>query len=75
MVSSTEQELRVRTKLETERSKALLRLKSTLTEKQIEDLKLVIETAEVQGNYDWNGEDSVWSDDVNDTLMQLSREF
>jgi len=58
-----------------ERSSALTRLLETLTNDQLTDLKLVIETAEVQGGYEWDGEDSVWTDDVNSTLMQLSKEL
>lgn len=58
-----------------ERQQALLRLKASLTESQIADLQMVIQTAEVQGDYDWNGEGSVWIDDVNLTLMLLADEF
>lgn len=57
------------------RRDALERLNRSLTREQISDLKMVIETAEVQGDYRWNGEDSVYTDDVNETLMQLSAEF
>ena len=58
-----------------DRKQALQRLKAELTERQIADLKLVIETAEVQGDYQFNGEDSVYCDDVNSTLLQLAAEF
>jgi hypothetical protein len=58
-----------------DRKQALQRLKAELTERQIADLKLVIETAEVQGDYHFNGEDSTYCDDVNATLIQLSAEF
>lgn len=55
---------------------ALRRLKGTLSLSQIADLRLVIETAEVQGNY-FQGDDggSVWEDDVAFTLRSLSQEF
>ena len=57
------------------RKEALERLRASLTDDQAKDLRLVIETAEVQGDYNWNGENSAWTDDVNSTLMQLSKEF
>ena len=59
----------------TNRNEAIQRLKQSLTPKQIEDLQFVIRTAEVQGDYNFNGEDSVYTDDVNSTLMQLAEEF
>lgn len=58
-----------------DRAKALKRLKQRLSKSQLEDVKLVILTAEVQGGYYFDGDSSVWSDDVNDTLMQLAAEF
>lgn len=59
----------------TKRSEAIKRLKQSLSPEQIEDLQFVIRTAEVQGDYIFNGEDSVYTDDVNSTLMQLADEF
>lgn len=58
-----------------ERDEALKRLILSLSEEQTKDLQTVIETAEVQGDYNWNGEDSVYEDDVNSTLRQLASEF
>lgn len=57
------------------REEALLSLKKSLTPEQISDIKLVIETAEVQGDYVFDGEGSTYEDDVNQTLGFLSREF
>ena len=48
---------------------------NNISEQQISDLQLIIVTAEVQGNYFFDGQGSVWSDDVNSTLVQLSDEF
>lgn len=36
---------------------------------------LVIETAETQGDYHWNGQDSVFTDDANETLQHLADEI
>ena len=59
----------------TDRQQALARLKATLTKQQVEDLQLVIQTADVQGDYIYDGDGSHWTDDVNDTLMALAGEF
>ena len=40
-----------------------------------EDIALVIETAETQGEYQFDGEGSVWEDDVNQTLYALAQEI
>ena len=40
-----------------------------------EAIALVVETAEVQGDYMWNGEDSVWTDSANLTLYELAKEI
>jgi hypothetical protein len=58
-----------------ERQKALNLLKSTLSAEQIAALVLVIQTAEVQGDYHFDGEGSVWSDSVNETLWCLAKEI
>ena len=58
-----------------QRSQALERLRATLTPEQKADLKLVIVTAETQGDYHFDGEGSVYSDDVNSTLCYLADEL
>ena len=50
-------------------------LRDTLTDKQVEALVLLIRTAEVQGDYHFNGEESVYEDDVSSTLYQLAAEI
>jgi hypothetical protein len=57
------------------RKRALERLRKTLTPQQRADLKLVIVTAETQGNYHFDGDGSVYSDDLNSTLCYLADEF
>lgn len=59
------------------RHEAIERLRSSLTEQQIADIALVIETAETQGDYHWDDESggSSWEDDVHETLNFLGDEF
>lgn len=59
----------------TDRPSAMKFLKESLTADQRAALKLVIQTAEVQGDYRWNGEDSVYEDDVAQTLNELAHEI
>lgn len=40
-----------------------------------EAIALFVETAEAQGGYDWNGTDSVFTDDANETLQCLAKEI
>ena len=61
--------------MSSERKRKLDMLKRTLTPDQIAALTMVIQTAEVQGDYNYNGEDSVYQDDVASTLNQLAAEF
>lgn len=46
-----------------------------LSAKQREAIALFVETAETQGDYQFDGEGSVWMDDVNATLNQLAAEI
>ena len=57
------------------REDAIKELLATLTERQLDLLRSVIETADVQGDWMWNGEDSVYEDDVASTLNCLAAEF
>jgi hypothetical protein len=41
----------------------------------IEGIAMVIETAEVEGDYHWNGEGSTWEDSVSGTLNSLAAEI
>lgn len=54
-------------------AKALL--KETLTEEQIEAIAMICETAEIQGNYVFDGEGSNWEDSASYTLSNLGEEF
>lgn len=56
------------------REQALLMIK-TLDPIMIKAISLVIETADVQGDWYWNGEDSVYEDDVQGTLNSLASEI
>ena len=52
------------------------RLKATLTQQQIDDIKIVIETAEASGDWVGDGESgSCYQDDVASTLSNLAREI
>jgi hypothetical protein len=51
------------------------RLLTDLTPQQIEDLQIIIETADVQSDWIWDGENSVCADDVHGTLGHLAREL
>lgn len=52
-----------------------LTIVKTLTPEQREAIAFVVETAETQGDYNWNGEDSVWEDNVCATLNSLAKEI
>lgn len=60
------------------REKAMRRL-SKLPEKTLEDIALIIETADMQGNYYWGNDDdddgSIWRDDAQLTLDCLAGEI
>lgn len=45
---------------------------AALTPDQREAVALVIDNAEVEGSYHWNGEESVFEDSVSDTLQALA---
>ena len=56
------------------RDKALKQI-AQLSPEVIDAIALVIETADLQGNYVFDGEGSVWEDNVQYTLGELSREI
>ena len=58
-----------------ERNAAIARLNGELSDEQKGLLRMVIVTADVQGDYNWNGEESVYEDDMSRTLHCLSLEF
>jgi len=57
------------------RKLALKRLRESLTESQIADLKIVIETAEFQGRYEFNGEVNIDYPDMDAILSRLSSQL
>jgi hypothetical protein len=56
------------------RDRALAKI-AQLSPEVVEAIAIVIETAEVQGGYVFDGEGSVWEDDVSYTLNELAREI
>ena len=58
-----------------DRKEALAALVAALSPKQVSDLCAIIETAETQGDYHFDGEGSTWSDDVCTTLGYLADEI
>lgn len=57
------------------RTEAIARLKTALTVSQVRDICGIIETAEVQGDYHFDGEGSTWQECATETLSQLADEF
>jgi hypothetical protein len=62
-------------KKDKENRKAALERLAKLSQDVIDDIVLVVQTAEVQGDYHFDGDSSVWEDEVASTLWQLAREF
>jgi hypothetical protein len=52
-----------------------LKLIASLSKEIRESIAVVIETADAQGDWNWNGEDSVYSDDIQSTLSSLANEI
>lgn len=52
-----------------------LKIVATLSPEQLEAVAMVVETADAQGDYHFDGEGSVWEDDVNATLRYLATEI
>jgi len=58
-----------------DRKEAIKQLVGQLSDEQISELCSIIETAEVQGDYYFDGEGSTWQDDVATTLGSLADEI
>jgi len=51
------------------------KLMDTLTQEQRNGIAEIIRSADVEGDYNWNGEDSVWEEDASATLNSLASYF
>ena len=58
-----------------DRKTAVVLLVNALNMQQIRELCSIINTAEVQGDYHFDGEGSTWQDDVHTTLGGLADEL
>jgi hypothetical protein len=47
----------------------------SLSKEQRDGIAKIIRDASVEGDYRWDGEDSVWEEDAAQTLEVLAREF
>ena len=51
------------------------KLMDSLTAEQRKGIAEIIRSTDVEGNYNWNGEDSVWEEDASLTLSVLANYF
>lgn len=51
------------------------KLMDSLTDEQRKGIAAIIRSADIEGDYHWNGEDSVWEEDVSATLNGLANYF
>lgn len=50
-------------------------LMDSLTQEQRRGIALIIRSADIEGNYSWDGEASVWVEDTSQTLNSLADYF
>jgi glyceraldehyde-3-phosphate dehydrogenase/erythrose-4-phosphate dehydrogenase len=50
-------------------------LMDSLTQEQRSGIAEIIRSADVEGDYNWNGEDSFWEEDASATLNSLASYF
>jgi hypothetical protein len=51
------------------------KLMDSLTAEQRKGIAEIIREADIEGDYNWNGEDSVWEEDTSKTLHALANYF
>lgn len=51
------------------------KLMDSLTLEQRNGIASIIRSADIEGDYIWNGEDSVWQEDMSETLQSLASYF
>lgn len=51
------------------------KLMDSLTAWQRKEIATIIRSADIEGDYIWNGEDSVWEEDTSATLSALANYF
>jgi len=57
------------------REKILKQLIDKLSSAELENIRLIIKTAEIQGNYTYRDDGTSWNEDVASTLNCLANEF
>jgi hypothetical protein len=51
------------------------KLMDSLTDEQRKGIAEIIRSADIEGDYHWNGEDSVWEESASETLQSLASYF
>jgi len=51
------------------------KIMDSLTGEQRKGIAEIIRSADIEGGYHWNGEDSVWEESASDTLQSIAAYF
>lgn len=51
------------------------KLMDSLTDEQRKGIAEIIRSADIEGDYHWNGEDSVWQESASETLQGIAAYF
>lgn len=51
------------------------KLMDSLTDEQRKGIAEIIRSADIEGDYHWNGEDSVWQESASETLQSIAAYF